>query len=482
MTQPADIRPDAPEPKQYLKRVHDGGGRAAVVFIHGFSGDARKTWENFPDFLSKKSELKGWDVYTMGYETALYPDILRGIWSANAGLETLAGLLRTTLTLGRLSTYEAVAIIAHSMGGLVAQRALLDTDVRKRVSHLFLFGTPSGGLIKAGLVRRFKTQFRDMAPNSDFLKNLRKRWAAEFAGGTPFQLFVMAGESDQFVPEDRAFVDDFPESVRNRVPRNHVQMVKPKRADDLSVEVVTKGLVGGAGANEVWNAASVAAQDRQSRALVDRFWLTRAGLDQPALVDLALALERIGRQQDAFEVLEKYGKSESTDRMGTLAGRFKRKWLSRRQQADAERALELYRRGLTLSESAGDWPQAFYHAINVAFMEFAFTGDRKATQVAAEKALEYCRRSKPDLWAQATCAEARLYLGESDAAIEAYRQALFPENEAWAASPWQVTSMYDQAIEVAERLGDKTLGKRLTTLFRGGTPASRLAASGSSPA
>jgi hypothetical protein len=50
------------------------------------------------------------------------------------------------------------------MGGLAVQRALLDDKgLRNRTSHLFLFGTPCGGLIKASLVRVLNPQLRDMA-------------------------------------------------------------------------------------------------------------------------------------------------------------------------------------------------------------------------------------------------------------------------------------------------------------------------------
>jgi pimeloyl-ACP methyl ester carboxylesterase len=46
-----------------------------------------------------------------------------------------------------LDRYESLALIAHRMGGLVAQQALLDDPLLVgRVRHRILFGTPSGGL------------------------------------------------------------------------------------------------------------------------------------------------------------------------------------------------------------------------------------------------------------------------------------------------------------------------------------------------
>jgi tetratricopeptide (TPR) repeat protein len=242
-------------------------------------------------------------------------------------------------------------------------------------------------------------------------------------------------------------------------------MVKPATASDLNVRLVINGLVGKAGTSAVWNAASVAAQNLQAQERVKKLWADRDSLDQQALVDLALALERIGRRQDAVDVLTDH--AQATDGMGTLAGRLKRRWLDGRRQADADRALELYEGALKMSEDGHDWPQAYYHAINVAFMQFAYKQNRTASELNARKALDYCARVAPSMWSRATCAEAHLYLGNYDNAIEAYREAITPKPGTWVApDTWQVTSMYDQAMEVAQRLGQEGIARRLTALFR----------------
>ncbi len=86
----------------------------------------------------------------MGYATKLVPDIV-GIWKANAPIDRLAGMFYTAAMYDQLGAYKSLVIISHSMGGLVTQRALVDhEDLAVRVSHVFLFGTPSGGLKKAG--------------------------------------------------------------------------------------------------------------------------------------------------------------------------------------------------------------------------------------------------------------------------------------------------------------------------------------------
>src|SRR5215831_8720680 len=137
------------------------GAKAALVFLHGFSGDAAKTWGHFPEFVSGDQRFADWDVFSVGYTTRLVPDIV-GIWSADAPLDRLSLQLANTASVVPLSSYKTLAFTAHSMGGLILQRALVDTEsLSDRTSHVTLYGTPSGGLSKAGPFSFFKRQVRD---------------------------------------------------------------------------------------------------------------------------------------------------------------------------------------------------------------------------------------------------------------------------------------------------------------------------------
>jgi len=171
---------------------------AAIVFVHGFGGDAKETWQDFPGFLVNEPKLTGWDIFTLGYDTRLRVDILK-LWSADPDLNEVALKLRSDAKMGALKDYKSLCLIAHSMGGLAVQRALLDDKgVQNRTSHLFLFGTPSGGLIKASLVRILKPQLRDMARDGRFIRALRGDWDAQFSLNNkkrlPFRFFSVGGE------------------------------------------------------------------------------------------------------------------------------------------------------------------------------------------------------------------------------------------------------------------------------------------------
>src|SRR6266852_6220648 len=124
-----------PESPELVEHRTTETNPVAMLFVHGFSGDPTKTWGKFPAFLMGERRLSGWDVYSLGYHTGLSLDVV-GLWRANPGLTLLAGLLATRAALEPLKRYKSLALIAHSMGGLVAQRAILDNPgLRSRARH-----------------------------------------------------------------------------------------------------------------------------------------------------------------------------------------------------------------------------------------------------------------------------------------------------------------------------------------------------------
>ena len=158
-----------------LNRIRSQPGcERAVVFLHGFSGDRDDTWDRLPGLLG--AAVADWDIYTLGYATTFRPDLL-GVWSADPDLPILATMLTTQAGIDPLKRYTALALVAHSMGGLVVQRALIDDPgLADRTEKVVLFGTPSAGLRKAFWTRFWKRQLKNMAIGSEFITSLRRDW------------------------------------------------------------------------------------------------------------------------------------------------------------------------------------------------------------------------------------------------------------------------------------------------------------------
>lgn len=440
---------DAPR----LIPFRQGSGKAAIVMLHGFSGDARKTWGNFPALLESQPALDHWDIYSLGYTTSLTFDVA-GIWAADPAIVTLGGLLSTAANVSPLDSYDAIALVAHSMGGLMAQRALLlDPELRKRVSHLLLFGTPSAGLTKASPFAFWKRQVRDMASDSAFITSLRQEWSQSILPSSPFTFVAVAGDRDEFVPISSS-LDPFPAPQRRVVNGNHLEIVKPSSADHLGFKVAVKTLCGD-GTLGLFDTARLAIESRQFQHAIDALWPVRAELDDDGLVALALALDSVNRRAEAIELL-RASTHAGTDPMGVLAGRLKRRWLAEHRRDDAMQAMALYQ--AALEQSAGtNAAQTFYHAINCAFMALAFSGDAAAARDYATRALAACAASGSDnLWRHATEGEAQLYLGQTDASMAAYTRAMTRGPQ-----PWQAASMYQQAVRAADLTGNAELMSRL---------------------
>ena len=99
----------------------DEGARAAnlILFVHGYAGDADETWQRFPNMMLQADQgfFERFDIAPFGYDS--------GMLANREDLATLTGRLRTfLLAYGGQATN--VFIIAHSLGGLLARRYLVD--------------------------------------------------------------------------------------------------------------------------------------------------------------------------------------------------------------------------------------------------------------------------------------------------------------------------------------------------------------------
>ena len=434
----------------------------AVVFLHGFSGDRDDTWHRLPGLLG--TVVADWDIYTLGYATTFRPDLL-GVWSADPDLPILAIMLTTQASIDPLKRYRSLALVAHSMGGLVVQRALVDDpELANRTEKVVLFGTPSAGLRKASWLFFWKRQLRNMANGSEFIRALRKDWDALFEPEPRFDLRVVAGEQDQFVPPTSSLVP-FHRQFHSVVPGNHLSMVRAEDTNSPSVRLLMSVLSNAPVADGTTAPLALAAEipTPTASALIEAHgdeW------SQQDVVRAALALEQNGKRDEAMELLQR-NQTLGTDVQGTLAGRVKRMWIENEDLGFAQHALALYEGALDVARKIGDASQIYYHSINVAFLEFVAFDRVERSQKMAKLALETASLAEENAWSVATQAEANLYLGNRDLALDLYRRML-----AFEVEPWKYASTALQAGQIASKLKDSQLAVRLEEIF---TPTVRQA-------
>lgn len=168
----------------------DGPHRRLLVFVHGWNGNSFATWGGIIPALARAHDLPEdlrwlaeFDVLTFGYETGLRED---------QSIDAVARRLKSVVDLEVLGRgYSSVYVLAHSMGGLVVQRYLLnelekgdDGQLRKLQSALravLYFDTPHNGLDIAdrGALKwlvRMEKETEDMRQGSEFRRRLQRSW------------------------------------------------------------------------------------------------------------------------------------------------------------------------------------------------------------------------------------------------------------------------------------------------------------------
>lgn len=445
-----------------------GGGlakRVAIVFVHGFTGDRMGTWRRIPEFLSHEPKLAEWDLVFFGYPSSGFFDLLN-VWSADPDIDAIATQLSTA---GNLLAYDALAFVAHSMGGLVVQRALVRSDeLRKRTRHVVLFGTPSGGLDKARKLRFWKQQIRNMSSSGKFIGDLRADWKRlKFnQAPPPFSFLAVAGLEDQFVPI-KSSLGPFPEKFQSAIYGNHVTMLRAESADAECVQKIVQQISGHSPAEGPLTAARLAIQKGKFDDVVRRLNPVRSNLTDSGAVELALALDALGRRNEAMELLEQH-KRAGTDVLGVLAGRYKRRWISESRRGDFKRAVQLYRQGYDEAVSKQDHAQAFYLGINLAYL--ALAGETRNSAEArrmAKAVMEHCAEARDDetlkLWRLATEGDAYLVLKDFKQALACHREAAKMKMD-----PWQALSIQEQSLRLAGLTGMEEADlKKLSGYYQG---------------
>jgi pimeloyl-ACP methyl ester carboxylesterase len=212
----------------------DEGHKHTLVLVHGFAGEA--AWRPLVTQLMERPELNSWDIHSFEYPARWLPRLQRFRLVMSPDLESVADLFSTHCR-STLNRYQSIAILAHSGGGLVVLRALLDNKwLWERTTHVALFGTPIGGAKLARILAPVIPQLRDMKPESPFLMSLEEGLASKWQD-PPITLRVVAGSDDKEALQDSVF-HRFPESIRRTVSGHHISMINPERPNPEVVGVV----------------------------------------------------------------------------------------------------------------------------------------------------------------------------------------------------------------------------------------------------
>jgi pimeloyl-ACP methyl ester carboxylesterase len=400
-------------------------GNNLLLFLHGFSGESKDTFGHIPKMLQSDSNFDGWAMKSLGYSPIVQPKLGKDIWGAILDVDKIAGFLKTSIKY-KFKGYDRIAIVAHSLGGLVAQKAILglDDDNRNRISHLIMFGTPSNGIAPEVLDKQWNKKYRELSSEGEYIQSMRKEWKETFNNKYPFKLKVAASTEDEYVSLESCH-EPFAKEHREFVDSKHLMMVKPKDDKDDAYSLILNSLTGSKFFNQFTNKQEINLTLGKYDSVVQTLLPNKDDLDKRGLTQLIFALEGLERKEEVYDILNNHPMAQNnTDLMGIIGGRHKRDYLKTYSYKSSQLSREYYSKALKISAENEVHSQIYYHAINLAFLSIVTDPEtgRSEMKKYANQALEATKHCD-DSWKDATIAEANMYLGNLETAKEFYIKA-----------------------------------------------------------
>jgi pimeloyl-ACP methyl ester carboxylesterase len=219
-----------------------------VVFVHGLGGDSG-TWGKFEQLIAEDPDLQ-WDVAHFEYPTPTWGiRLLPFVQFKYQPIQILADGLRTAID-EQLQDYEEIALVGHSLGGLVVRKYLLSevhAQRKLRVQKVILYAVPNDGSALAAISRELSIgangHVKQLCRNSDFLENLRIDWARVDID-KEVDITVVVGGNDHIVSRASAEANF---RTRDSEPKyilkaGHKDIVKPTSSEDLRFIILRNAL------------------------------------------------------------------------------------------------------------------------------------------------------------------------------------------------------------------------------------------------
>ena len=369
--------------------------------------------------------MKGWDMFPLGYSSNVKPSMGKGIWASVEDINRISDNLASSIAF-RFKKYKRIAIVGHSLGGLVVQRALADLETKdlNRISHVILFGTPSLGIEPKISSKVMYKRLQDLRTDKPFIKDLRRDWKKRFGNEYPFEFKVVAGTTDGDIQLSSSF-EPFEEKHQVMVAGNHFSIVQPGEVEHDGYQLIVDTLNNTTFLNKYTNEEEINILLGEYDAVIKKLMPTKDTLREKGLRQLLFALEGMDRNEEVMDILLNHPLSkDSTDLMGVLGGRYKRQYLQSFADEDGSKAMEFYGKALAISSEKKNNGQIYYHAINLAFMSLVYDEDKQSMQEYASQAMEAAQADPFDsLWKNATMAEAYMYLADFKNAKKYYTMA-----------------------------------------------------------
>jgi predicted outer membrane repeat protein len=219
---------------------HTGTEKPAILFLHGLGGDVYETWQNadssFMKLMARDKAFADYAIASVQYPTNVFGD--------TPTIAQLAKKLASYLD-EELPDNRQIVIIAHSLGGIIARQALVESDLQGRQHQsvtLITLGTPFDGSdlpnLTAGLAALKVTskQMDALGASSEMLQVYESNWTGLLrrCGSQIREFAASEGQPTngvQVVSRHSATKNIRSEQTFHSAEDNHLTIAKPTSLD-----------------------------------------------------------------------------------------------------------------------------------------------------------------------------------------------------------------------------------------------------------
>jgi len=210
----------------------------ALIFVHGWAGD-ESSFGDLPKYLESQCKCKRM-IYS-------YPT---GVWKHSPSIVLIGDAFRNWIA--NNAPKLEVAIICHSMGGLVVRQSILaeafgsDRRLDLNIRNIVFIASPHNGSAYASIAKSIpplkSAQIQELSPNSPTLYQIASRWNKWVKDYVPefCRIDSIFGSKDKVVSAVNAVGTS--EEVVPILGHDHTSICKPNGKDDEIVTTIMRFL------------------------------------------------------------------------------------------------------------------------------------------------------------------------------------------------------------------------------------------------
>ena len=216
---------------------------AAVVFVHGIGTNSSQTWGQLFNICESDEQLNSFTLDCYGF-----PSRITDFLGFMPSLQDLAHGLATELRL-KHKHRNSIALICHSLGGLVARQYIVNEVRAGRiplVKRALLLATPNNGAslaIPGKQIFSRNRQVSSLSPFSQEIANLNDDWV-ELGIDNKISITYVAGGADAIVSQPSAKGPPGTRLDDMLIGYDHASIIRPNTVNDTNYLLIKEFIIG----------------------------------------------------------------------------------------------------------------------------------------------------------------------------------------------------------------------------------------------